>query len=128
MEAENADAIVSPLEVVYGEKASEGRYIYSLNGTGNYYKPGPVMAIYTVNISQPGAYVLWGRVRASSNNSDSFFVQVNNGLINLWELELSNNWHWDVVNNRELADPVKFILTEGTHTIKIRLREDGTGT
>ena len=126
LEAENADKIVSPLEVAYGEKASKGRYIYALNGAGSYYKPGPVMVTYTVNISQPGEYYLWGRVRASNKRNDSFFVQVNNGLVNLWEVELGDNWHWDVVNNRELADPVKFILTEGTHTIKIRLREDGT--
>jgi hypothetical protein len=29
-------------------------------------------------------------------------------------------------NNGDVADPVKFFLTEGTHTITISLREDGT--
>jgi hypothetical protein len=41
-------------------------------------------------------------------------------------VETGKKWHWDVINNRDMADPVKFFLTEGTHTIKVRLREDGT--
>jgi hypothetical protein len=126
LEAEDAVAIVAPLEIVHDENASKGMYVFSANGAGNQYNPGPVMVTYEVVIAQAGAYVLWGRVRASNNNNDSFFVQVNDGLDNLWEVALGDDWHWDVVNNRELADPVKFILTEGVHTVKIKLRENGT--
>ena len=126
LEAENADTIVSPLEVAYEDTASNGMYIYASNGTGSNYKPGPVRVTYTVDISEAGTYILWGRVRAANKNNNSYFVQVNNGLDNLWEVQIGDDWHWDVVNNRDVADPVKFILTEGTHTIKIKLREDGT--
>ena len=126
LEAEGAVAIVAPLEIVHDKNSSKGMYVFSADGAGNEYNPGPVMATYKVDISQAGAYLLWGRVRATNEKNNSFFVQVNMGLNNLWEVEIGDDWHWDVVNNREQADPVKFILTEGTHTIKIKLREDGT--
>jgi hypothetical protein len=126
LEAENPDSIVSPLEIAHGKRASNGRYLFSLNGSGNHYRPGPVMATYEVKISEPGGYIMWGRVIAVNKESNSFFVQVNDGSNNLWEVETGKKWHWDVINSRDMADPVKFFLTEGTHTIKVRLREDGT--
>jgi hypothetical protein len=51
---------------------------------------------------------------------------MSDGLDNLWEIEAGNYWHWDKVNNKYVADPVKFDLIEGVHTIKVKLREDGT--
>jgi hypothetical protein len=126
LEAENAVDIVSPLEIAHDKRASNDMYIYSLNNAGNYFEPGPVMATYKVEISQPGKYILWGRVRSVNKDNNSFFVQVNNGLDNLWEVQTGDDWHWDAINNRGLADPVEFFLTEGTNTIKIKLREDGT--
>jgi hypothetical protein len=126
LEAEQADVIVNPLEVVYDEKASEGSYIYSPNGTGNQSVLGFVMAIYRVNISNTGVYVLWGRVKAINGRENSFFVQIDDGSNNLWEIEVGNYWHWDVANDRDRTDPVKFVLTKGVHTIKVKLREKGT--
>ena len=85
------------------------------------------MAIYTVTISQAGSYILRGRVRAPNAQDDSFFVQIDSGLDNLWEVATGDYWHWDEVNNRDgRTDPVTFVLTEGMHTIKVKLREDGT--
>jgi len=126
LEAEYPDTIVSPLEIADGENVSEGKYMYAPNGTKNHYTPNPVLAKYTVEISQAGTYILWGRVQASNRKDDSFFVQIDNGLNNLWEIEETKDWHWDAVNNRTMADPVKFFLQQGKHTIKIKLREDGT--
>jgi hypothetical protein len=45
---------------------------------------------------------------------------------NLWEVERGKQWHWDRVNDRNMADPARFALKEGVHTIRIKLREDGT--
>jgi arylsulfatase A-like enzyme len=126
LEVEHAQSIVKPLEVADDEDASKGKYIYAPNGTVDQYTPGPTMAIYMVNISQAGEYVLWGNVSAADKGDNSFFVQVDNGLDNSWEVEPGISWHWDVVNNRHESDPVKFILTEGLHKIKVKLREDGT--
>jgi hypothetical protein len=126
LEAENADTIVNPLEVTNDESASKGRYIYAQNGAGNQYTVGSIMASYSTTIPLAGIYYLWGRVRASGGNDNSFFVQIDNGLDNLWEVEPGDHWHWDNINDRKLSDPVMFNLSSGTHTIKIKLREDGT--
>ena len=126
LEAEYADTIVNPFEVAHDESASGGRFMYSPNDTGNQYSPGPIMAIYTVNISQAGAYILWGRVKAADARDDSFFVQVDGGSDNLWEVETGEHWHWGKANNRNRIGPVIFNLAAGKHTIKIKQREDGT--
>ena len=125
LEAEYADSIDYPLEVVDDANASEGKFMFSPNGTGTA-SPQSIMATYTVTISQPGEYILWGRVRGSDALDNSFFVEIDYGYDNLWEVELGENWHWDAVNYRGRADPVEFILFEGKHTIKVKLREDGT--
>jgi arylsulfatase A-like enzyme len=126
LEAEDADTIIDPLEIATDDNASEGRFIYSQNGKGNEYVPSSIMATYTVNISQAGDYVLLGRVKVIDKRDNSFFVQIDNGSDDLWEIETGNYWHWDAVNNRDDADPVQFSLTKGVHTINIKLREDGT--
>jgi hypothetical protein len=126
LEAEQADVIVNPLEVAYDEKASEDRYIHSQNGTESQYWSSFVMAIYRVTISNPGVYILWGRVSAPYGSDNSFFIQIDDDSNMLWEIQLGNSWHWDRVNNRGIADPVRFTLTEGVHTIKVKVREDGT--
>jgi len=58
LEAEHAATIIAPLEVVSDESASGGRYIHAPDGIGNQYIPGPVMAIYTVNVSKTAEYIL----------------------------------------------------------------------
>lgn len=126
MEAEYADAMAKPLEIAYDKDASKGMYVYAPNGSGNYYQPDRVMALYSVYIVEPGEYVLWGRVRALDGRDDSFFVQIDNGANNLWNIKSNNKWHWGQVHLRDSKDPVKFLLTEGLHTIKVKVREDGT--
>ena len=126
LEAEYADTIVRPLEVVDDEDEASGKYIYVPNGAGSQYKPGPIMATYKVNITQTGRYVLWGRVKASNTNDNSFFVQIDDGHNNLWEVETGNDWHWDLVNDRDNTDSVEFFLTNGKHTINVRQADDGT--
>ena len=126
LEAEYASTIAGPLEIVGDEDDSEGRYMYAPNGAGDRYEPGPIMATYTVTTARGGSYFLWGRVKVSDKRDNSFFVQVDDGGDNLWEVEAGDHWHWDAINDRNGEDPVKFTLTEGLHTIKIKMREDGT--
>jgi hypothetical protein len=126
LEAESADSIVSPLEVANDTNASGGKYLYAPNGTGNFYYPGAIRAVYEVNISQSGKYILWGRVKVLDKKDNSFFVQFNYGLKHYWEVAPGNHWHWDQVNNNAGLDPVIFNLIEGMNTINVILREDGT--
>jgi len=126
LEAEDADTIVSPLRIASKEDASKGKYIYSPNDTGNQFTPGVIMATYIIDIMKNGRYILWGRVQTSDLKDNSFYVQIDYGLDNLWEIEVGNYWHWDKVNDRNLLDPVIFNLSKGKHTIKVKVREDGT--
>jgi arylsulfatase A-like enzyme len=125
--AEQADTMVSPFAIAPDKQASNGLFISAPNGSGSEFTPGGnVMAAFTAAISRPGIYFLWGRVRARNGEDDSFFVQVGDNADNLWEVERGKQWHWDRVNDRNMADPARFALKEGVHTIRIKLREDGT--
>lgn len=126
LETEDAETIVDPLKVSNSESASKGRYIYSQNDTGNQSAAHSVMARYRVSISLPGIYFLWGRVKSSDEKNNSFFVKMDNGLDHLWDVEPGDYWHWDKINDRRFSDPVMFNLSSGTHTINIKLGEDGT--
>lgn len=125
LEAERAFFVVPPFQIAIDEDASGKKYIFSPEGAGDHYQPGLIMATYTVNITQADDYVLWGRVIAASEKDDTFFVQIDGGFYNTWNVEIGGSWHWDVVNNRGRVDPVIFSLKEGRHTVKIVLREDG---
>jgi arylsulfatase A-like enzyme len=126
MEAEQAGTIQYPLMVADDKKASKGKYVYSEYGTANQYTPGKTMASYRVTVDQPGVYLLWGRVSAAGGRNDSFFVQVDNGANTVWNVQVGKNWHWDMVKSGRKTHPVIFPLTAGEHTIKIKLRENGT--
>jgi hypothetical protein len=126
LEAEHTDTRGETFEVAYNPRASQGQFIHTPNGTGDRYNPSATTgAVYALSIIEPGTYVLWGKVHARDGADNSFFVQMDGGVNNLWEFEPSATWHWDAVNNRGKADPVKFILTEGIHTITLKVREDG---
>jgi arylsulfatase A-like enzyme len=126
LEAEQVDTISNPLIIANDANASEGKYIYSPNGTLKKHPPGSVMATYRVEIEKAGVYLLWGRVIAGNKQDDSFFVQIDDGPQKTWHVELGKSWHWDAVNNHKKEDPVRFKLAQGKHVIKIKLREDGT--
>jgi hypothetical protein len=50
---------------------------------------------------------------------------MDNGGYMLWDILISGSWVWDRAVNRDVADPVYFNLTAGTHTLLIEHREDG---
>ena len=67
---------------------------------------------------------VWGRVLVSGG--DSFFVEMDDNAPLLWSTKHGEgNWVWDQVHEGSTA-PVRFTLTTGTHTLRIKQREDGT--
>jgi len=125
LEVENADSMVSPLVIANDSYASEGKYIHVPNGGGYVHSDSSVMASFSVNIVEGGTYLLWGRVSAASGADDSFWIQVDDGPINLWDFTREVGWVWEKVSNRDGETPVKFYLAAGPHTIKVLPREDG---
>lgn len=125
LEAENTSSIVTPMRVASSSTASNGSFIYIPAGSGTFTtRPGPGVASYTVNITEAGTYAIWGRVLAPTTGDDSFFIQVDSGIDNRWDLVRSTTWRWSKVKNI-LKPSLTFKLTAGTHTIKIKHREDG---
>lgn len=85
-------------------------------------------------IPEAGDYVIWSRVLAPSYNQDSFYVSVDGGAEDVFDVAentWSSNWQWTRVNGRNGGDPLTlnprtFILTPGNHTITFRQRDVGT--
>ncbi len=122
LESEIPVEIQSPMTIQTNDTASNSQYIYvPPDQQGNNGESS-----YTVNINEPGDYIIWGRVIAPAGDQNSFFVNVDNKGDNLWELDLTSSWKWQEVNNRDVVDPAVFTLTKGTHTISIKQRESNS--
>jgi hypothetical protein len=119
----------APLEVFQDSSASGNNYIEAPNGSGSIYDdPNQVnsSAEYSFIAPVTGNYVIWGRVKAMNGDEDSFFISVDGGDYALWDLQISQDWVWDKVNDRAGADPVIFYLEAGQHTLMLKHREDGS--
>lgn len=116
--------------VTQNDKTAFGGSFIVVPDAGNFYGDAHTtkMAVYEITITEPGAYILFARVRTPANNGtdDSFFVQMDDQAVSLWDTNVDPRWNWDKVSNRNGADPVIFNLSEGVHTLKVKLREDGT--
>ena len=119
----------APLAVFQDSSASGNNYIEAPNGSGSISDdPNQVnsSAEYSFIAPVTGNYVIWGRVKAMNGNDDSFFISVDGGDYALWDLQISQDWVWDKVNDRGGADPVIFYLEAGQHTLMLKQREDGS--
>ncbi len=126
IETEQPTTITTPLQIANDTSASQGRFIYAPNGSGSQWSATNKMATYTVNITEAGEYLLYGRVNAANGDDNSFYIQVDNGVNALWDTAFGNGWQWQQVVDRDNPVQLRFNLSVGTHTIKIKLREDGT--
>ena len=80
--------------------------------------------LYRFTVPIAGTYAVWGRVLV--NGGDSFYVGMDDNTLLLWTTQNGEgNWVWDQVHEGSTA-PVRFTLTTGTHTLRIKQREDGT--
>ena len=125
LEAESANPVTTPMQILTNGNASAGEYISNLNG-GNSYPVAPVdgRASYTFTVPLSGNYTIWGRVIAPVNFQDSFWVKVDNGSWNIWGVTQSSNWIWDTIRNG--TQTMIYPLTSGSHTLTIAYREQGT--
>ena len=73
-----------------------------------------------------GRTLIWGRVKATDESNDSFYVSIDGSDYVLWDTPESNTWFWDQVSNRGGDDPVTYYLKAGEHTLVVKQREDGT--
>ena len=125
LEAESG-SLTAPMAIGSDSQASSGAYVWIPEGTGNVLN-GPSQAVgsvaYTFSVPVAGNYVVWGRL--IDNLGNSFYVSRDSGPYALWDTAGGSTWGWDLVNNRDGADPVVYSLGAGQHTLVIKHREDG---
>ena len=126
MEAESG-TLTSPMIVAADPLAFGGKYVSSpVNGAGS--------VSYIVNIPAAGQYVIWCRVLASSSAHDSFFVSVDGGTEDVYDVAegtWSSLWQWSRVTGRAGGPPLTlnpriFTLSAGAHPLLFRARDPDT--
>jgi hypothetical protein len=120
LEAEKG-VLHTPFEIADDAQSSDNSYIWVPNGGGS-----DGYAEYTFEIQESGDYVFWGRALSSSGTDNSFYVSVDNSESIRWNTKVGEDWIWDPMNSDNASLPIIFYLDEGTHSLIIKQREDGT--
>ena len=126
LEAENGN-MTSPFEIGDDANASSTQFAWVPTGTGRYLNLSDQAgyAEYVFEVPHAGEYLIWGRISAPNSDDDSFFVSIDGNNYALWDMQQDAEWVWDLVSDRDGADPVSFYLDAGEHTLIIKHREDG---
>ena len=136
MEAEEG-MLSGSMQQAVDQGASNGAYVWLSAGHSATRKPEGGKGVYTFEITEPGDYVIWGRVIAPAHNANSFFVALDGNEPFIWDTEgpdpknMAHSWSWDVVHARPDSDaalgvPMAYRLEAGSHRIVIKGREKGT--
>ena len=117
--------------VVTDVSASNGNYLAiqsGLNSTSSAPTGVADRISFTFNMAFAGNYKVFGRVKAPNGNDDSFWVRVNGGTWYQWNnLSTVTDWTWLQVHDSNNSNtPVLFNMSNGSNTIDIAYREDGT--
>jgi len=122
-EAESG-TLAAPMTTATHAQASGGLYVTT---------PTANQGTVTFNLDIPvaGTYIIWCRVLAPDGSSDSFFVSMDGGPEDIYDVAegtWSPNWQWTRVNGRAGGPPLTlnprtFDLTAGLHTLVFRGRE-----
>jgi hypothetical protein len=128
MEAESAASLIAPMEVGSDPLASGGAYISVAtaltNDTPDTTTTGIASSIF--DVEQGGTYTVFGRVLATFEDDDSFWVRVDTGAWIQWNHLPKGAWTWDDVHDTDQLDQtVTFSLSPGQHTISVMYREQG---
>lgn len=126
--------VSAPMEI-RTDSARGASYVIVPDGPGN--DPphgGSGMTEIEFEVPRSDVYVVWGLVRGPNENDNSFFVSLDGGEEFVWDVpgpkieDTADTWTWDPISRRSedgLVDPVRLELSEGTHRLRIRNREDG---
>jgi len=127
-EAEKGE-LAGPMQTLKDEKVSNGKHIVVALGT-----TGAARASYTFSAPCTGEYIVWCRVWGPNSSSDSFYVSVDGGAEDIFDIDEKNRtkkWRWSVLNGRGVGgrqrpasiEPLVLYLSKGEHTILFRGRE-----
>jgi len=120
--------LYGPLVVGNDENASYEKFIYSPTGDSNPTgDPTKGRAEYSFSITEPGNYVIWGRIYAPSGGEDSFFFVVDSDPDTmLWDIQSPyNEWRWMKFTDRDAGEFNQY-LNAGQHSLTVIKREINT--
>jgi len=93
-------------------------------------------AAWFFSVPTGGTYYVWGRVRGVDPQHDSFFVKMDSGAEDIYDIAegtWSPNWQWTRLNGRGgtstplTINPRTFSLSAGNHSLRFRGREVDSG-
>lgn len=127
LEAEQA-SLPAAFTLHEDDHASQGSYVEVTDRADDLARPphtDPV--VYTFDTPRAGRHVVWARVRVRSNDHDSIWLRMDSTRWIRWNgIEQGDRWHWVQVQDADQAGrPVAFELSEGSHQLMLRQREDG---
>ncbi len=119
-----------PMVIKVGQFALGGQYIQVEDGNKSS-DGAPDDGRVTININLAGGnYVIWGRTLAPNEDSDSFWFQVDDGPVYMWnEIRKTPYWGWSKVHHWKGTrnfEALSWSLDPGPHQINIYYREPGT--
>jgi len=106
--------------------ASRQRYIAPPAAVTSEQEPGSARARYVFQVSSPGAYLIWGRIRSPSAATNRFWVQMDGGAWYKWRISVGDIWYWDDFHSDvDYGTPLRFELAAGNHELVIANCVDG---
>ncbi len=128
-EAEDYEWKDSPWKVYGSSSASGGKFIKAPNGTGSHYNSPPhgKKVMYQFNVDHAGNYEISGLVKAKNSKDNSVWIKVDNNPWVQWHMDVTgNSFQWQNVTDGWNKDATAFHLDAGSHTMQLKVREDGT--
>lgn len=102
-------------------------FLVASNGTPHYSSPsvGDVLT-YDFAVDHGGLFSIHALVSANDGASNSFWIAIDDGPWVKWHMQVTDGvLTWQTVS--ENGEPVQFALEEGNHTLKVAVREAGSG-
>jgi len=128
LEAENGQ-IEAPMKIWDNNDASGGQFIEVIGGNNNMeHAPESGRIVYTFSLKTRGIYKVWGRVIASMDEEDAFWVKMDERDWVKWkDIAVGCDWHWDEIHDNENKDQVmEYNLEKGSHTLTFAYLLDQT--
>ncbi len=81
-------------------------------------------ATFNFDVPKTGLYKISVRTRSPSQSANSFWLNLDGQGEVKWHIDINDDWHW---SSPPLGNSGLVQLTEGSHSLRIRKREAGTG-
>jgi hypothetical protein len=107
--------------------ASGDQFLAAPEGVTADAAPGPARASYRFDVERAATYLIWVRMRGPDAEHNRFWFQLDDEPFRKMRLSTGDIWYWDPLHDDTRYDrPLEFVLSAGTHTLRIANCVDGT--